>query len=183
MKKESIKWMLEYWQEVLLALFAFFIFFIGLPFFIYHIATIDPELKDTDLRNQLKNKLAKEMKEISLPPKTDIIEFENLSKSFSVLFSIRYRTELSESEFAGHFMKELEKKGWVFYRPKNPIDGIINDSDSSNDYNFCRGKQHAALNYQKEGGLFDFKNRGSYYLYFSVKSHLAINNSRPSECK
>jgi hypothetical protein len=183
MKKANVKWFLDYWKEVLLAFFAFFVLFIATPAFIYHIATIDPELKNTNLRNQLEDKLAKEMKEIPLPPKTTVNRFQSRSKNYSILVSTRYRTELSEREFVGHFVKELEKTGWVVYRVENIIDGVIHRPENSNDYNFCRGNQHAALNYEGEGGL-KFRDGGNYYnLAFTVGLYSDFNNSRPPSCR
>ncbi len=167
MKKKNSDWFFENWKEIL---FVLFFLFVAIPAFIYHLATIDPKLKSTDSRNQLKDKLEKEMKEISLPSKTAVNKFQSNSKDYSILVSSRYRTELAQQEFINQVSQELIKKGWISYHSRN-----------ADENDFCRENQRASLNYEGQGGLFG--DSGNYYnLDFSVGLVNDFKDQRPSNC-
>lgn len=168
MKPTKAEIFFDHWKEIL---FISFFVLVAVPAFIYHIATIDPKLKNADSRHQLEDKLAKEMKGISLPSKTAVNKFQSNSKDFSIYVSTRYRTEIEQQKFVNHLTQELKKNGWTSYR-----------GGSSNDYNFCRDNQDASLSYEGKGGF--SRDDGNYFnLSFTVGLMSGSESSRPPSCK
>jgi len=110
------------------------------PFTIYSILTTDKDLSDNNLRYELADQLAKEMKEISSPPRTAVNNFQSNARDRKILVQTRYRTELGEKEIIEYFTRELEKRNWI-YKTKQ-----------QNDFVFCRGKQGASISWERSGG-------------------------------
>ena len=146
---------------------------IVVPSLIYHFATLDPKLRDADLRKQNRELFEKEIKEIKLPPNTAVNKFSSNDKAFSILVDTRYRTELSESEFIDSFKTELGKKGWLYYGKHN-----------LSEYHFCRGKADATIFSEGNGGLFSDK---ANYLTLSfslgLRPQFDLTKSLPSSCR
>lgn len=67
MKQIDPEWIFENWRDVLLGFFLLIVVFVVIPTFVYRLTTFDSESKARESRYQLKEKLAKEIKEISLP--------------------------------------------------------------------------------------------------------------------
>lgn len=152
MKVLKLNWIIDYWKVIIILL----IMAIVIPSGIYHFATLDPELRNSELRKQLREKLEKEMKELDLPARTAVNKFEGLDKSSSILITTRFRTELTDQEFLNHFIEKLKQNGWTYY-------GV----EESNTYNFCRGKLDATI--IREGkSIFSNDKENYYILHFSV---------------
>ena len=109
-------------------------------FTIYSIVTEDEDLSNGKLRYELADQLAKEMKEISSPPRTAVNNFQSNARDRKILVQTRYRTELGEKEIIEYFTRELEKRNWI-YKTKQ-----------QNDFVFCRGKQSASISWERSGG-------------------------------
>ena len=156
---------------VFLSLVSIFVLF--LPLIIYDFVTMDVELKNHELRDQLKKRLEKEMKEINLPPKTAVNNFTGRDKNFSIFIETRYRTEVGRQEFVHRIAEELGRKGWIYY-----------GNEDSQNYSFCRGKHDATLYFEGDGGL--FSDDGNYYklsFHSGLRPLIDFNNSRPENCK
>ena len=111
MNKLDTEWFAENWRWVIF----FSLMSLVIPSFIYHLATLDPELWSKESRKQVKEKFEKEIREIELPSKTAVNKFDSYEKHFSVFVNIRYRTEIGESEFVKNLKDQLEKKDWIYY--------------------------------------------------------------------
>lgn len=169
MNKLDTEWFAENWRWVIF----FSLMSLVIPSFIYHLATLDPELWSKESRKQVKEKFEKEIREIELPSKTAVNKFDSYEKHFSVFVNIRYRTEIGESEFVKNLKDQLEKKDWIYY----------GRGDSQN-YLFCRGKADATLYSEGNGKL--FSDGGNYFkLYFTLgmRPQIDFDNFRPTSCR
>lgn len=169
MKKIDADWIVNNWQWILF----FCLMIVAVPTFIWSFITMDSELWDYHKKMQLEEGFIGEIKNINLPPKTEVNNFQTLGKRFTVLVETRYRTELNQREFISYFIKELEKKGWKYY-----------GKEDSRSYSLCRGKYDAALYYEGDGGLFN--ENGDYYklnFSFGLRPLIEFNNSRPKTCR
>lgn len=118
------------------------LFALTLPTAIYHFATLDHDLSNEERRQELSDRLEKEMKQIPLPPRSAINKFETLGKSMSsVLVHTRFRTELPREQFLVYMQEELIERSWV---PR---------SGNGSAYFFCRGKLDASLESGGKGAI------------------------------
>lgn len=144
---------------------------LSVPIAIYHFATIDPELWDSDRRFALKERLKDEIERIELPSKTAINKREDSSKQHSILISRRYRTELTSESLLSAIDMQLRALGWLYYA-----------KDDREGYKYCRDRLDAALYWEGKGGI--FADDGNYWsLYFSAGHRPMFGREgRPSEC-
>ncbi|MCD9187412.1 MAG: hypothetical protein LUM44_13335 [Pyrinomonadaceae bacterium] len=143
--KSSLEFFFNNWKFILY----FALMAVIAPFTIYSILTTDKDLSDSNLRYDLAEQLAKEMKGIPKPPKTVENKFENNAKDFKILVLTRYRTELSVSEINEYFTRELEKRNWKFKKK------VFQNLE------FCRDKQSAVIEWEGSGGIFG--DGGNYF--------------------
>ena len=106
MKKINANWLKDNWRWIL----CFSLLLISILSVILHFATMDNDLKNYDLRNQIEEQLKKEMKEIVSPPKTAINNFQMGGKRFHIYIETRYRTELNQKEFVNYFLSRVGEK-------------------------------------------------------------------------
>jgi hypothetical protein len=167
MKKLDIDWFVDNWRW-----FVFIsLMLVVIPSFIYHLATMNPQLRNSETRKQLRVDLEREMKEINLPSKTAVNKFESNDRDFLIFVQTRYRTETDEHEFVKLFTAELQRKGWISY------------AKNYDNYSFCRGQADATLFSEGKGGIFG-DGANYFQLSFTMGMRPQIDNSsRPTNCR